>query len=368
MKYETFMNTLIREGSIQRIRVNRYVYGATPRTRAFGILADSGIEYTAQDIRDTLGTLIAPGNIEFRPLPILMHTVRIYRISGAVETYQVRDGHRFTGVTEPTPGTKWITRTAEDFNPAIGVFSDTSITEVRIPTLRRITRNSYHSNGGGHNRHGISEALALIERDEDQVRRSYGLEWEIYSLNEQQEDKLARLLDTLPAHITERDGSLASNGVEIVFMPLGKEKVIEVWNTLKNFCGENNIQMSGTGAHITFGVSNSVVNITDLQIRLNRVALAVKATATQRKIIEVFGRDFTSYASLPTATTTNHHSNAISASRGTTAFELRLCCWKGQIEKIVAFLESIEFVFSRTFTPIDFMNIFNIFGNDANGE
>lgn len=88
--------------------------------------------------------------------------------------------------------------------------------------LRTIRRDGYHDNGGGIRRHGVAEALNAIARDPDGVRRSFGLEWEIYNLTAQQEDKLARLLDTLPAHFTERDGSLGSHGGGDNFLTAGQ--------------------------------------------------------------------------------------------------------------------------------------------------
>lgn len=241
------------------------------------------------------------------------------------------------------------------------------------PVLRTIRRDDYHWNGGGATRNGISEALAAIPTDEDGVKRSFGLEWEIYSLSPEQEDKLARLLDTLPPHFTERDGSLGSRGVEIIFLPLGEEKIKEVWHKLQEFCINEGVDMVNTGAHLTYGVSNTeILELSDLTIRLNRIALAVKAASPQRAIKEVFGRDFTSYAHLPNSSGNvllqQEHSMAWSASRGTGAYELRLCHWKGNIEKIVKFMKVTEFVFHRAFTANDFINIFRVMGSNCAGE
>lgn len=244
---------------------------------------------------------------------------------------------------------------------------------VERPVLRTIRRDGYHWNGDGTARNGIFEALAAIPTDEDGVKRSFGLEWEIYSLSPEQEDKLARLLDTLPPHFTERDGSLSGRGVEIIFLPLGEEKIKEVWMKLQEFCINERVDMGNTGAHLTYGVSNTeILNLNDLTIRLNRIALAVKAASSQRAIKEVFGRDFTGYAHLPNSSGNvllqREHSMAWSTSRGDGAYELRLCNWKGDIYKIVEFMKATEFVFHRAFTANDFINIFRVMGSNCAGE
>ena len=125
--------------------------------------------------------------------------------------------------------------------------------------------------------------------------------------------------------------------------------------------------MDGTGAHLTYGVSNASCTQDDLQIRINRIALAVKSASTQGAIRTVFGRDFTNFAALPSSTTTRGHSNAWSASRGSSAYELRLCAWRGDIDKITEFVHETEFVFNRTFTASDFINIFRIMGSSCSG-
>lgn len=318
MKVETFFNKLIREGTIERVRVNRYRILDSERSRNFGFSVFQRI-YTSHQIRQLFGIeLFRAGffvGIEFRT-PIVHDT-------------QVE-------LAPPPP-----------------------------PILRTITRHSYHSSGNGTMRYGVDEALRLIPLDSDGVRRSYGLEWEIQALTAEEEDKLARLLDTLPPHVTERDGSLSPRGVEIIFLPMSEEKIKITWNRLFEFCSTNNITMNGTGAHLTYGVSNSQVRLTDLQIRINRIALAVKSASTQGSIKRVFGRDFCSYAQLPNSTTQTGHSMSWSASRGTEAYELRLCNWQGNINKIVEFMKVTEFVFHRSFTAQDFMNIFDIMGSDC---
>lgn len=320
MRLSTIVNTLLAEGSIERVRVNWYRVLNTARTRQLNI-PEGTLLHPRAAVHNEFAVQVAEGdNYVYRTIP---------------------RPERMPGQEAPRP--------------------------VEPPVLRTIRRDCYHSHGSGTCRYGIEEALARIPHDEDGVRRSFGLEWEVYSLDRRQEDKLARLLDTLPAHYTERDASLGGGGVEIIFLPLGLEKIREVWNTLQNFCRENNVRMDGAGAHITYGVSNSEVGNSDLQIRINRIALAVKAASTQSAIKAVFGRDFTDYAALPQSTTTHGHSNAWSASRGDSAYELRLCAWQGDIEKITNFMLATEFVFHRTFTARDFIKIFEIMGSDCSG-
>lgn len=320
MTLATLTNRLLSEGTIARVRVNRYEIRPTGRSQQLGA---------------PVGHIVTLSQV---------HAIFTEVIPGVPGEYRFR--RPFTAPQEPV-------------RPA----------PPEPPRLRTIRRDSYHGNHGhGIHRDGVDSALMAIERDADGVRRSFGLEWEVGALTPAQEDKLARLLDTLPAHHTERDGSLTNSGVEIIFLPMSAEKLVQTWNTLKEFTVRENIdQMDRTGAHITYGVSNSVVTNSDLQIRLNRIALAVKAAATQNAIKGVFGRDFTGYAQLPNSTTFSSHSNAWSASRGTSAYELRLCCWKGNVEKIIAFMKATEFVFTRTFTGNDFINIFNIMGCNCQG-
>lgn len=320
MTLATLVNRLKAEGTIEQIRVNRYQVNNTPRAR--GLCVDRSHLYTLTQIHDIFTVRVSGGDYRFR-LPTASRLEDLW-----------------DGPSEPAPAPR---------------------------RLRTISRQNYHSSGYGTSRDGLERALARIAPDEDGVRRSYGVEWEINALTAEQEDALASLLDTLPAHFTERDASLSSSGVEIIFLPLGKEKMIETWTKLQTFCRENDIGMSGTGAHLTYGVSNARCTHDDLQIRLNRIALSVKAASTQGAIKRVFGRDFTGYARLPESTTMSSHSNAWNASRGTSAYELRLCNWQGNIEKIIEFMRQTEFVFHRTFTAQDFINIFNVMGSDASG-
>lgn len=326
MTLATLTNRLMREGTIERVRVNRYRVCSSNRSLR-----------------------ICPGFIDSIVNLSMVHTLFTIRISG--------DDYRFRLPSDLS--------TQSNNEQQVSFAQEAPIQATRPEPLRTIQRRSYHSTGGGSARTGVERALLAITPDEDGVRRSFGLEWEIFALTPQQEDKLARLLDTLPEHVTERDGSLSNTGVEIVFMPMGEQKYIETFTTLKNFCRENSIQMERTGAHTTYGVSNAGCTRDDLQIRINRIALAVKAASTQRAIKTLFGRDFTSYATLPQSTTYQSHSNAWSASRGSTAYELRLISWQGEPTLIAQFMRETEFVFQRPFEAEDFMKIFRLLGSDA---
>lgn len=378
MKYETFIKKLIEEGTIERIRVNRYRVNESYRTR--GLHLSPVAAATAQQIKSWFGVEV-PNGIVFKefstgwiPAYAPAAAARIFTVTlrwadHPAEQIAVEENTRYA-LPVLNDGTTWQRYSSfGDWNIASNYYTvNQNLIFRQHRELRHIERNSYHSAGSGTGRTGVERALADIALDTDGVRRSYGLEWEINDLNEAQEDKLATLLDTLPKHFTERDGSLSRTGVEIIFLPMSKQVYIDTWTKLKTFCVDNRIDMEGTGAHTTFGVNNSEIrNEDDLQIRLNRVALAIKATSTQGAIKRLFGRDFTSYARLPNSTTHREHSIAISASRGRSAFELRLCDWQANVVKLVEFLEKIEFVFHRTFNAQDFINIFTIMGSDCSG-
>lgn len=337
MTLQTAMARLIAEGSIERVRVNRYRIHGSRRVRNLGLVYEQGRLFTRDEIAERFLFRYPSGNLVW------------------AEPSQVPLGFRIT-TDSTTQDADFVTRRMfREPEPA--------------PALRTIQRDSYHSHGDGTHRIGLEEALRAIPADADGVRRSFGLEWEISSLSPAQEDKLARLLDTMPPHFTERDASLGSTGVEIIFLPLGKDKYIEVWNRLQRFCREEHVPMTGTGAHTTYGVSNANVTCNDLKIRLNRIALAVRAVGTQDAIKNLFGRNFTGYAHLPSAQLSSQdHSSAFSASRGTSAYELRLCNWEGKVEKIVEFMKATEFIFNRTFRAQDFMEIFRILGSDCSVE
>lgn len=225
--------------------------------------------------------------------------------------------------------------------------------------IRTIRRNSYHSQD-----RNIREALQRIPFDADGVRRSYGIEYEINYLTREQESELAYLLDTLPPHVTERDGSLSSSGVEIVFEPMSRELAVRTVKTLRKFVDDNSVDMRGTGMHITFGVSNSEVSESDLVIRTNRLALAVKAVGTQNAIIELFGRDFTDYARLPHNLTTTVRHRAFNV-RSNSAWEARLIKYNCNIEKVMKFFEVAEVLFHRPFEAQDFIKVFELLGADT---
>lgn len=426
MTAQSLANKLISSGIIERIRVNRYLIKDTPYARSicpekissiinrdmlletFGVMSSSGwvlrsneavlsvtynyldgrvqrVDYPTREIR-----------LEELPEHHYWATGRspVYHVNGVAQfsdrhvclsekverkiTFHYLDGSERVYWTDnyfilpPIPGDhRWVMNGQEFESGSHARFVEDTVAEEI--SVQRLNRRRYHSSGSGVGRKGVEEALARIANDDDGVRRSYGLEWEIYSLTSQQESALVSLLETLPSHVTEQDGSLSSSGVEIIFNPMSEEVFKDTWNKLQTFCRDNHVEMRGTGAHTTFGVSNSTIrDMDDLQIRLSRCALAVRAVALQSKIKEVFGRDFTNrsgYAHLPdTSLRYREHSNAFSASRGTSAFECRLCAWEGKVDKIVQFLRTIEFVFTRTFTAQDFIKIFEIFGSDCSQE
>lgn len=231
--------------------------------------------------------------------------------------------------------------------------------------LKRLSRSHYHSAPRNYD-----EAIQRVEINEnDGVRRTFGLEYEIYALNSVQEDKLVRLLETFSSDIefvTEHDGSLGSNGVELVFMPLSEDNYIEVVKKLNAFVKDNSVTMQSSqgmaGMHTTYGVNNSQCSRIDLQIRLNRIALAIKSMALKTDIVKVFGRDFGNYRMLPSSTTEMTHSNAFSCQgRSSNCWECRLPDYKADPELLVKFLKLTEFVFRRPIERRDFNAIFDMF-------
>ena len=230
-----------------------------------------------------------------------------------------------------------------------------------VRRTRTIDRSGYHTLS-----RNVNVALQRIQADADGVRRSYGIEYEIYSLSREQESELAYLLDTLPPHITERDGSLSSSGVEIVFEPVGRELAIETVKKLRKFIEDNDVEMDGTGMHITFGVNNSETSEDDLIIRTNRLALAVKSVGTRGAIKELFGRDFTDYASLPVSLYTGARHRAFNV-RNRSAWEARLVSFNCNIEKVMKFFEVAEVLFHRPFEASDFIKVFELLGANTRG-
>lgn len=245
------------------------------------------------------------------------------------------------------------------------VFTSPATAQVESSPSRRvrtIERNSYSSMP-----RNVDEALERIPYDEDGVRRSYGVEYEINALTGEQESDLAYLLDTLPPHVTERDSSLSYSGVEIIFQPMSKEELISVVKKLGEFVVSRGVDMDGTGMHITFGVSNSITSEINLTIRMNRLALAIKAVSTKPEIERVFGRDFTNYARLPIGLTDRTRYRAFNV-RNDSAVECRLVKWNCNIEKIMELLEASMVLFKRPFEAADFMKVFEFMGSNTDGE
>lgn len=239
-------------------------------------------------------------------------------------------------------------------NRAIAEVSQAVVDPGRPRPMRTISRAPYHSS-----QRNISEALARIPADEDGVVRSYGLEYEINYLTGQQESDLAYLLDTLPPHATERDGSLTSNGVELVFEPMGEQDLIKTVNKLNDFINTSDVNMHNTGMHITYGVNNSTASLSDLNIRLNRLAYAVASVITQPESDRIFGRRWNSYAAIPTHITYRNRYHAFSP-RNESAWECRLVHYRADIERIVKFFKTTETVFYRPFNVEDFVAVFNV--------
>ena len=110
-------------------------------------------------------------------------------------------------------------------------------------------------------------------------------------------------------------------------------------------------------------------NKADLQIRLNRLALSVKAVGTQRQIKRLFGRDFGNYRDLPTSTTYDTHSNAFSThGRTVNCWECRLTDWKCDAERMVEFFNITERAYFGPVGAAAFSRIFDILGADTDGE
>lgn len=243
---------------------------------------------------------------------------------------------------------------------------------------RHLERGYYHQNGQGTSRHGLQQALNRIQTDSDGVKRSFGIEYEIYTLTAEQESDLCYLLDELPPCKPEMDGSLGTNGVELVFDPVGKDDYIRIVRTLRRFLEENRIYMpdgeagrSSAGMHTTYGVSNSHARDTDtirvggytvplIQARLNRISSLMKVCATKQQIKTIFGRYFTGYAQSSFSQGEcnylryNAHENSMSINGRApvdhiyTCWEFRLLYYKCDPEKVVDFFKATEWVFHRT--------------------
>jgi len=249
--------------------------------------------------------------------------------------------------------------------------------EAPRPRLRTLSRRGYHSAPRDY-----ASALDRIVNDEDGVKRSFGLEWEINGMSEQDEHDLAVMLDTMPAHVCENDSSLHGNrSVELVFMPMGRAAYIDTFTKLQTFCSRTSVSMQGTGAHTTYGVSNSTSDRNDIQIRLNRAALAIASITGYRAMQNLFGRHFTSYASLPGTDSgygggsnnpvlANNHRNAFSINGrpGNSMWECRLMSHKGDCTRLADMFKALEFVFHTHMTPVHFGKIFEFMGADASGQ
>lgn len=243
------------------------------------------------------------------------------------------------------------------------VFTSPTTAQIESRPTRTINRSTYHTHQHNTN---IDQLLAEIPYDDDGVRRSYGIEYEIYSLTTEQESDLAYLLDTLPSHSTELDGSLGGNGVEIVFDPLSKRDAIKTINILNAFVRENDIDMDGTGMHITYGVSNSSSTSGTITIRLNRLIYAVAAVGLKSNIEMIFGRTFNNYAGIPQRPIESSRYNAFRV-RNANCWECRLIKWDCDINKIMDFFKLTESVFYRPFTIEDFNEIFSFLGSEMSG-
>lgn len=224
---------------------------------------------------------------------------------------------------------------------------------------RRIRRREYHTSQGG----DIESALERIALDADGVRRSFGLEYEIARLTERQESDLAYLLDTLPPHTPERDGSLSSSGVELVFEPMSEEDLLRTVATLNDFVRNNEVDMDGAGMHITYGVNNSRTSLSDLNIRLNRTLFAIAAVNTQVELTRTFGRSFNSYCRIPRETLDIDRYVAFNP-RNNQCWECRLIHWQADMAKIVKIFKAMEFVFHRPFEMEDLKAITEIIAGE----
>ena len=240
--------------------------------------------------------------------------------------------------------------------------------------LRRLNILSYGASNHGEQNTRIERALNRIAVDADGVRRSFGVEYEIYQMTARQQSDLAYLLDEMPSHSVHSDGSLGTGGVEVVFDPVDAATYIQIVKKLGQFVRDHNIRMesdsngNGAGMHTTYGVSNPEANKADLQIRLNRFALAVKAVGTQSAIKNLFGRDFGRYRILPTSTITNEHGNAFSTNgRPNCCWECRLISWRCNPEKLVEFFKATEVAFHRPVEAQDFVKVFEILGSNTAG-
>lgn len=227
----------------------------------------------------------------------------------------------------------------------------------------------------------VKECLERIPLDTDGVRRSYGLEYEIYSMTFNERSDLSYLLRHLPKCHPENDGSLGPGGVELVFDPMGEEDYINTIKNLKEFIEIHNIKMKGdsteAGMHTTFGVSNSECRNQEneyengtpfIQIRLNRITAMMHIAGKKDNIRNTFGRYFGYYrhSSLELGGANGFirvdtHENAMSIHGRDpvdgifTCYEFRLPNWQADPEKLVKFFKATEWIFHREWKPSDML-------------
>lgn len=240
-------------------------------------------------------------------------------------------------------------------------------------TYKRMYRGEYHSIS----RKKFDDYLNAIPYDSDDIRRSYGLEYEIYHLNEWQTHCLTLLTPILPYHIVEKDGSLGYTGLEMIFAPMDREYLKATVNILHKFVKLLNIDMQNTGMHITYGLkykdndkqqlaedegtsyqfSSSTNNI---QLRLNRLIFTLCATATHDQLVSIFGRTFNNYALMPSRTSDwGRYLAMTNSNRKGTVFEFRLPKYNCKIDKVVEFLKLTDFVYERGLNKDDLLKIYD---------
>lgn len=222
---------------------------------------------------------------------------------------------------------------------------------------RRIEREEYHSAPRDYD-----TALSKIAPDADGIVRSWGIEYEIYGLSQDQEDALVDILLDMPDHVIEWDASLSHTGLEIIFMPMSFQQAYRVVLTLNRFVTDYRVQMdarsSEAGMHITYGISKASSSLTQMQGRLNRIAFMLSSVLFPSQIEAKFGRSFGEYREMPYSITTMLHSNAFSvASREGHCWECRLPNWKLDMRFIRRFFKEVEWVFNRPPKEEDFVSL-----------
>lgn len=317
MNQDVLVNKLIDRGIIIRARRGFY----------FVTVLGTNRDYSRKYVVEKFSCEMEPGRYIFKNDNVSLYTPNAEQLRMALEAL----GKAFTPVNAPRP-------------------------------VRRIRRHTYQSQA-----RNITEALDRLEEDADGVKRSYGIEYEIGGLTPEQESELAYLLDTLPPHVTEADSSLSSTGVEIVFEPMSKEVATKTVATLRKFVIDNGVDMRNAGMHTTYGVSNGTTSRTDLVIRLNRVALAIKSVGLRENIKSLFGRDFSYYCCLPNSLTDENRYRAFNV-RNSSAFEARLIQWDADFEKVTELFSILEVLFYRMFTAEEFIKLFNLLGGTADGQ